>query len=180
MDPSEWLVHGERDLYANEWLRLSLVDIEPPHGDRFEHHVVSMKPAAMTAVLNQEGTHVALMWRHRFPTDRWNWELPGGLIDNGEEPSETARREIEEELGFRVKDVRHIVTFEPVIGMVRAAHHVFVARGFEVVGEPTEQNEMQRFEWVALDRVRGLIDKGDVSNSGTLVVLLYLLAYGVE
>jgi len=39
---------------------------------------------------------------------------------------------------------------------------------------------MQRFEWVALDRVRGLIDKGDVSNSGTLVALLYLLAYGVD
>ncbi len=177
-DPSEWLVHGERDLYANEYVRLSLVDVEPPHGERFEHHVVSMKPAAMTAVLNQEGTHIALMWRHRFATDRWNWELPGGLVDNGEEPSETARREMEEELGFRVKSLRHLVTFEPVIGMVRAAHDVYLARGFEVVGEPTERNEMQRFEWVPLDRVKGLIDNGDISNSGTLVALLYLLAYG--
>ena len=38
----------------------------------------------MTAVLDEDRAHVALMWRHRFPTDSWNWELPGGLVDHGE------------------------------------------------------------------------------------------------
>jgi len=33
--------HGERIVYDSEWVRLSLVDIEPPDGRRFEHHVVA-------------------------------------------------------------------------------------------------------------------------------------------
>ena len=37
-----WTVHGERSLYESEWLRLVLVDVEIPGGERFEHHVVRM------------------------------------------------------------------------------------------------------------------------------------------
>ena len=179
-DPSEWLVFGERDVYANKWVRLSLVDVEPPHADRFEHHVVTLQEAAMTAVLDDERAHVALMWRHRFPTNSWNWELPGGLVDPGENPLETAIREVEEEIGLRVSDLRHLVTFQPIIGMVRAAHHVFAACGYESMGEPTERNEMQRLEWIPLTRVPDLIRDGQIINSGTLIALLHLLALGLE
>ncbi len=76
-----WKPHGERNLYDNEWVRLSLVDVELPDGRRYEHHVVSMKPAAMTALLDDAGERVLLMWRHRFAADVWNWELPGGLLE---------------------------------------------------------------------------------------------------
>jgi len=33
-------VHGERTLYDSDWMRLTLVDVELPSGERFEHHVV--------------------------------------------------------------------------------------------------------------------------------------------
>ena len=46
---SAWQSHGERSLYDNEWVRLSLVDVEL-RMVAYEHHVVSMKPAAMTAL----------------------------------------------------------------------------------------------------------------------------------
>ena len=61
---------GERTIYDNEWVRLTLVDIEPPHGQRFEHHVVHMKPVAI-AVLMSERNEVLMLRRHRFATDEW-------------------------------------------------------------------------------------------------------------
>lgn len=179
-DPHEWLVHGERDLYTSEWVRLSLVDVEPPSGGRFEHHVVTMRPAAMTAVLDQEGRHVGLIWRHRFAPNVWNWELPGGLVDGDEDPAEAARRELVEEVGLRVEGLRHLVTFEPVIGMVRSPHHVYAATALEGASTPTELNEGSGLQWIALDSIRRRIDDGEVQNSGTLVALLHLLAFGTE
>jgi len=179
-DPHEWLIHGERDLYSSEWVRLSMVDVEPPAGGRFEHHVVTIAPAAMTAVLDQAGKHVGLIWRHRFAPDVWNWELPGGLVDDDEDPAETARRELVEEVGLSVEGLRHLVTFEPMIGMVRSAHHVYAATALDGASEPTELNEGSGLQWIALDSIRQRIDDGEVRNSGTLVALLHLLAFGTE
>ena len=172
---SQWAVHGERTLYDNEWVRLSLVDVELPDGQRFEHHVVTLSPAAMTAVLDDQD-RVLLMWRHRFASDTWNWELPGGVIDHGEEAATAAGREVEEETGYRVGSLEHFVTFEPMIGMVRSAHHVFIGRNPVKIGEPTETTEMQRMAWIPLDDVPQLIAEGKVSGSGTLVGLLHLLS----
>lgn len=33
---------------------------------------------------------VLMMWRHRFITDSWAWELPMGLVEEGETPEEAA------------------------------------------------------------------------------------------
>ena len=48
-------VFGERVLYESPWVRLTLVDIEPPDGHRFEHHVVRLFRVAIALVLNEQG-----------------------------------------------------------------------------------------------------------------------------
>ena len=174
--PSQWKVYGERVVYDNQWARLSLVDVEPPHGERYESHVVTLPPAAMTALIDESGENVLLMWRHRFAVDKWGWELPGGVVDAGEDPATTAAREIEEETGYRVRSLERAVTFEPMVGQVRSPHHVFIGYGVERIGEPTEKTEADRIEWIPLTAVPGIIRRGEVSNSGVLVALLYILA----
>ncbi len=174
-----WTVHGTRPLYDSEWIRVGMADISVPSGERFEHHVAWMPPAAVTVVLDDAGESVLLSWRHRFVPDVWNWELPGGLIEEGEDPAETAAREVEEETGYRPRSLEHLVTFEPMIGMVRNPHYVFLARGAERVGDPVEQDE-GRFRWVPLAEVPGAITGGQVANSGTLVALLHVLAISSE
>jgi 8-oxo-dGTP pyrophosphatase MutT (NUDIX family)/predicted DNA-binding transcriptional regulator AlpA len=176
ISPSKWEVFGERVLYDNPWARLSKIDVQPPGGKRYESHVVTLPPAAMTAVLDDSGENVLLMWRHRFAVDLWNWELPGGVVDAGESPESTAVREVEEETGYRPRRIEHAVTFEPMVGQVRSPHHIFIGRGVERIGVPTERTEADRIEWKPLSEVPELIRRGQIANSGTLVALLYVLA----
>lgn len=170
-----WVVHAEQPVYETEWVTVGLAEITQPSGARFEHHTVTLPAAAMTVVLDDEGEYVLMSWRHRFVPDLWNWELPGGLISDGEEPATTAAREVEEETGYRPRAVEHLVTFEPMAGTVRSAHHVFLVRAAERVGDAEELNE-GTFVWVPLKDVADLIRRGDVGNSGALVGLLHVLA----
>lgn len=176
VDSTAWRTRGERTLYDHRWVRLSKVDVELPDGQRFEHHVVTLPAAAMVVLLDRDEERVLLMWRHRFTSDVWNWELPGGLVEAGEEPAEAAAREVEEETGYQAGKLQHVVTFEPMIGMVRSPHHVFLGRDVTRVAAPIETTEMQVMRWIPLSDVAHLIADGAIRNSGTLVGLLHVLA----
>jgi 8-oxo-dGDP phosphatase len=160
----------------SEWIQVGLADVEFPDGGRTEHHIVRMRPAAIAAVLDDSGERALFMWRHRFVPDLWNWELPGGFVEDGEDPAVAASREVEEETGWRPRNLEHLVTFEPMIGMITTPHHVYLARGAERVGDPTEVNEMQQLRWIPLTDVPHLIANGKVCSSGALVALLHVLA----
>lgn len=81
----QWKTHGERPIYENKWVNLWLTDVETPDGHRWEHHVVKMRHLAVAVVVNKR-REVLMMWRHRFITDAWAWELPMGLIEEGRRP----------------------------------------------------------------------------------------------
>ncbi len=130
-----WRIHGERDIYDNPWVKLQVWDVEPPGVKRFEHHVVKLHRVAVTAVLDDQD-RVLMMWRYRFVPQQWGWELPGGIVDEGEEPGDTALREVVEETGWRPKSVDHVVTYQPMVGMVDSPHEIFVGHGADQVGSP--------------------------------------------
>ncbi|MFD7546366.1 NUDIX hydrolase [Streptomyces sp. NPDC059816] len=169
-----WEVHGEQQLYGNEWLRLCQLDVEQPDGRRVDYYAVRLRNLAVAAVLNDR-REVLMMWRHRFVTDSWAWELPMGLVEDGESPAEAAAREVLEETGWRPGPVRPLIYAEPAAGITDTQHHVFRADGATRVGPPAERNESDRIEWIPLDEVRGMIDRREIVSSGTLVGLLYLL-----
>ncbi|HEY8595562.1 MAG TPA: NUDIX domain-containing protein [Devosiaceae bacterium] len=90
------------------------------------------------------GEKVLLIRRARAPFEGF-WSLPGGRIEPGETPAECAIREIGEEMGLRVADIR------PVSQITAGNPHepfrlqVFATRKF--AGEPHPSDEVADWGW---------------------------------
>lgn len=164
-------------MYDNQWVRLTLDDVLAPNGERWDYHVVHLARIAVAMIVNEAQAEVLMLWRYRFATDQWGYELLGGLVEDDEEPVSAAAREAEEESGWApVGRPEKLISFQPLPGNVTAPMDVYLWREFEQVGEPTDAEEAGRVEWVPLSRVTDLAARGELLGSGTLVALLYYLA----
>ena len=166
---TQWTVHGTRRIYESEWMSVDLDDVEIPAGERFEHHVVRL-PHPSTGVVVVDGGNVLLMWRHRFATDAWGWEIPAGRCEEGETAEVAAIRETEEETGYRLRRIEPLVTMNPLNGISSHVAHIFVGRDAVRTGEP-DPAEAARVEWVPLNEIPALIRKGLVPCGISLAAL---------
>ena len=153
-------------------------DVGLPDGQRFWHHVVHYPNSAAAAVVADPQRGVLMLWRHRFITDSWGWEIPAGRVDPGEQPIEAAARETEEETGWRPGPLGPLTMYHPSNGSSDQSFHVFLATEAEHIGDPTDPNESERVEWVPVADLRGLIADGQVSDGFSLTALATAFTLG--
>ncbi|GIJ76575.1 ADP-ribose pyrophosphatase YjhB, NUDIX family [Micromonospora phaseoli] len=172
-----WYVESERTIYRDRWLHLQGADVVLPNGVHLDHRVIRRPDAAFTVVVDRD--RILLLWRHRFITNTWGWEIPGGAVEPGEEPVAAARRETAEETGWRPDGIlQPLVRLQPMAGLLTVQHHVFRAEEASYLGPPVDFWEADRVVWVPRPEVRRLIAAGDIVEATTLAALLHLLTLG--
>ena len=159
----EWLHRGESTLYTSDWVNLHLADVVLPDGTQIDHHVVRM-PAPASGVVVQRDDEVLLLWRHRFITDTWGWEIPAGRTDAGETPEASARREMLEETGWEAGTIRPLISYHPTNGLSDQRFDLFLAEDPVHRGGPTDISEAERIEWRPWTEVLDLLRTGQITD----------------
>ncbi len=178
LGPVRWTVHGERSIYESDWVNLRLVDVEVPGSQRFEHHVVRVPFQAAGNVVHVADRGVLLLWRHRFITDTWGWEIPAGRVEEGESAEAAAIRETVEETGWRPDGLRHLITYQPTNGLSDQRFNLFMSDQAVHVGEPTDPGESERIEWLSVGEVTEIAKRGEIVDGLSLTAVLYALSFG--
>ena len=169
----KWTVHGERMIYESPWVNLALTDIEIPGGPRFDHHVIRMPAEAAGTVIDVADRGVLLLWRHRFATDTWGWEVPAGRVDEGETPIQAGAREVLEETGWRPGPLEPIGRYFPYNGTSDGVFNLFRTTSAEYVGDPSDPSESERIEWVQWPFILAEIAAGRIGDGLSLTALLW-------
>jgi 8-oxo-dGTP pyrophosphatase MutT (NUDIX family) len=177
-DPERWTVHGRRPIYDSRWVSLELVDVEPPNGERYEHHVVVIPYDAVCVVVHHPDRGILLLYRHRFITDTAGFELPAGGINQGESAAQAAAREVLEETGWSVSKARVYMKANASDGVSTQKFHFVYAEAMEQVCEPPDAYEADRPYWVPTDEVPRLIKDGHIPGGSAMLGLLYALNFG--
>jgi 8-oxo-dGTP pyrophosphatase MutT (NUDIX family) len=152
------------------------------HRERFRHadgEEVTRERIAhpgAVAIVAHDGEHVFLVRQPREAVRVPDLlELPAGKLDEeGETPLETAKRELEEEIGKAAEHWRELKAFYTSPGFSDERCWIYLAEGLSDVDEPAAADENERIELVPwpLARLREAIDACE--DAKTLIGLLLL------
>ena len=162
---------GHRRLYEGKVLALDVDEVQEPEGVRAVREVVRHRGSVAALPVLDDG-RVVLVRQYRYAVDERVWEIPAGRLDPGETPAEGARRELQEEVGFRASALDALAEFYTTPGFCDERLHLFRASGLsEGPARPEEDERIERGTFT-LEEARAMIRRGEVRDSKTLLALL--------
>lgn len=103
---------------------------------------------------------VALLYEYRHPVSSWQWEIPGGVIDEGEAPEQAAVRELREETGLICDSVRSLGAVYTSFGSSNEKIHLFLANCSTQKEASPEEAETFTLHLFSQEQFRAMIADG--------------------
>lgn len=166
-DLAETIV-GSTAVWRGSYLNVDAVDIELPNGKTAVHEVIR-HPGAVAIIAIDGMGRILLVHQYRTALERVTREIPAGKLNPGEEIEDCARRELEEETGYRAGEMRYLIPVAMAPGYSDEIIHLFMATDL-VRGEVhPDEDEFISVEWADLkDFINEVLD-GKVEDSKTII-----------
>jgi 8-oxo-dGTP pyrophosphatase MutT (NUDIX family) len=146
-----WTRLSGRELYDNPWIRVREDQVLRPDGTPGIYGTVHFKNIAVGVVPIDEDGRVILVGQHRYPLNRYSWEIPeGGCPIGGETPLEAAARELREETGFTAARWDYLGGLELSNACTDEVGHLYLARELTPgpqQPDPTEDIAVKRMDF---------------------------------
>jgi ADP-ribose pyrophosphatase len=154
----------------------------------FEDNLVSksgLKAKHLRLLLNDfsiivpvlERSRLVFEWNYRHPLGGWELELPAGLIEDGEEPLDCAKRELQEETGYLASSWKKIGWVHTLPGITGQRAHVFLAKRLQRGKAHREVEEMMRVQELQAEDAYRLLRSTAIVHAPTVVALAFAEKY---
>lgn len=174
-----WQLLATRDGFRNRWLHVTLDTARLPDGDVYEYTTIRRdKAGTAVAVFNPQG-QLLLEQEYRLPVGEVVYQIPGGLVDIGEDPTDSMRRELREETGLLAGELHYLGKFWNNPASSDGACHLFLCRDYRN-GDVTEHDraEFITWDWYDLDWVKARVLDGSIRDRVVVCALAYLWLAG--
>lgn len=163
--------NGRRQsIYEGHVVHLWREGVDMPDGRSIDFEVVRHAPAtAILAIDDRERAILVHQFRHAL--GKQIWEVPAGIMEDGEDPLVCARRELREETGFTASDWISLGSMYTAPGFCDEIIHLFLARGLSSGVQNLDDNEFLAPHAIPLARVREMAASGELDDSKSIVAL---------
>jgi ADP-ribose pyrophosphatase len=147
-------------------------EVERSDGHQTSREVVE-HPGAV-AILAWDGARLAVVRQWRHATGRVLLEVPAGTLEPGEDPLDTAQRELAEEVGLAAATWEAGPTFYTAPGFCTELMHVFLATGLSEASGEADADELLEPDWLDLADAVAACDDGRIVDAKSIAGIAWL------
>lgn len=141
-----------------------------PNGNVVEWDFIGHKGAAAVVAVTEEGKLLMVrQWRNAL--DRYTLEIPAGGL-NGEPTDVAALRELEEETGYRAKEISLLISIRTTVAFCNEKIDIYVARDLVPTKQHLDEDEFIDVKAYGVDELCGMIYAGQIEDSKTVAAIM--------
>ena len=169
-------VLDRREEFTGKFLRLVVDRLHFPSGIKKTREIVLHAGVVGILPVLADG-RILLVRQYRHPVGRFLWEIPAGLIDPGEDPLVSAKRELREETGYTARQWRRVISFFSSPGFTDEAVTIYQAGELlkESFPDPREIDVCRSF---SASELMYMITEGEICDAKTILAILPQITAG--
>jgi len=159
-------------VYDNPWITVFDEKVLNPNGGESQYGRIHFKSKAIAIVPLDEDGNTWLVGQNRYTTDEYSWEVPMGGSDAGEDPIDTAKRELKEETGLTAGKLEQIMRLHPSNSITDEEDFVFVATNLEQGETDFDDDENLQVRKLSLVDAIEMVKRNEITDAISVAALL--------
>jgi ADP-ribose pyrophosphatase len=167
-------------IFKGNVISLQVDDVLLPDGKEAKRELIK-HPGAVCVIALTDDKKIILVEQYRKALERPLVEVPAGKLEPGEEPELSAKRELEEETGYRPGHMTHVQSFYTSPGFADELVHVFLAEDLVKVedGLTVDEDEFVELMEVTIEEAEQLLKEDRIYDAKTMWALQYVRLNGL-
>ena len=176
-DDIDYKLLDEKTAYRGKRIVVEELHYKNPRTNQiiYREHVLAGHAAIIMPMT--DNNEFIMIKEPRTPIGKNVLAFPAGMIEEGEKPEEGARRELEEETGYRAGKLKKLREVYPAIGYSNEQTIIFLATDLVKTQRHLDETEDIEVLKIPVEEVRKMLEDGEIQTSSETVGLLYYFMY---
>lgn len=170
------MIYEEKTVTSEKVFEGRIIDVrietvEFPDGKTAYRELVD-HPGGVGIIALTDNGRIPMVRQYRKPIEQAIWEIPAGKLDKGEDPKNCGVRELEEETGYKAKEVVSLGYLYPSPGFANEVTHIFFAKGLSKGETNPDEDEFLDVQEFTIEEVRNMILNNEINDAKTVIGFL--------
>lgn len=158
-------------IYKGKIINLRCDDALLPNGKPCIREVVEHPGGVCIAALTDDN-ELMFVRQFRYPYMEVILELPAGKLERGEDPLESGKRELLEEIGCTADEYINLGKFYPTCGYVDEIIYLYLAKGLSFGEQKLDEDEFLNIEKIPLQKAVEMVLNNEIPDGKTQAAIL--------
>lgn len=160
------------NIYEGKILSLRVETVEMPDKKYSKREIVDhMKGVGIIAFDGEDSIY--LVRQYRKAIDEFTLEIPAGLVEANEKPIDTAKRELQEEIGYKPLDIEYLFDMHASPGFTNDKLSFFLAKNLEESKLEEDEDEFLERKSLKIDDIYNMVINGEITDAKTIIAVMY-------
>ncbi len=171
------MIHPEEklsseEIFSGRIIRVVKDTVRLPNGRQSTREVAYHKSASAVLPILPDG-RLVLVEQYRYAVGEVVLEIPAGILEEGEDPMETAKRELMEETGYLPGKLTELLVYYSSPGFTNEKIHIYLAEELTPAEKDPDFDEFLETRVLTLPEALDLIKQGDLTDGKSLIAICY-------